>query len=423
MPEDTTECTFTPSTAGTYTVTLTPKTEEGRGAPRNLSVAVAGTAPTGEVSGIAATVEGSTVTVTWDGSTVTWGTGTNRTLKVAITGGDVGASTCTSTVASTAETCQFTALDEATYTITVTPSNSEGDADAADVNADVETLAPTAPTGVEVTSGESTLTVSWVAGEDNGIAVAYYTATANPTGASCSTAEGTSCTIAGLTPGMPYLVTVVAYSGAGAGSDASEAKQGTPTGSNLSGATVRNANGQLQVFARAGNGAVVTSLQDQNGDWGAWVSLGGSIIGEPVVIRGSGGKLHLLAIGADTSVVQLQELSAGSNTWTGFLSLGAGDVRSLSVAVSGGVATVVSRTGNGAVFTQSQASAGSTSWTGWASLNFRAVNDPRLVVNNAGNVEAIAVGTDNALWRSVRTGTTWSAWAPVGASAASAIAA
>jgi hypothetical protein len=424
MPEDTTECTFTPSTAGTYTVTLTPKTEEGRGAARNLNVAVAGTAPTGEVSDLEATVVGSTVTVTWDGSTVTWGTGTNRVLKVAITGGDVGASTCTSTVASTEESCQFTALDEATYTITVTPSNSEGDADAADDTVDVETLAPAAPTAVAVEAGESSLTVSWTAGDDNGIEVTYYTATANPGGASCSTAEGTSCTIAGLMPGTPYLVTVVANSAAGTGSDASDPGQGTPMGAQPSGSTARNANGQLQVFARAANGNVLTSVQDQNGDWGAWTSLGGSIVGEPVAFRSRSGQLHLLAVGTDTAVWQSQQTSANSNSWSAWTSLGAGDVRSIAVAVSGsGEAVFVSRTGDGSVWTKSQTAPNGTSWTAWEGLGFGAVNDPRVVVNAAGNLEVLAVGRDNALWHRVRIGTTWSPWAMVGGSVSSAVAA
>ena len=425
MPEDTTECTFTPSSAGSYTVTLTPKTEEGRGAPQTLSVAVAGTAPTGAVSDLAATVEGTTVSVTWDGSSVVWGTGTSRVYKVAVTGGDVGASTCTMTLASTAESCEFTALDEATYTITVTPSNSEGDADAADVEAEVESLAPATPADVEVTAGASELMVSWTEGESTGIDVTYYTATANPGGMTCSTANAdtTGCTIAGLTPGVPYLVTVVAHGAAGADSAPSDSKAGTPMGADLTGPTVRNASGQLQVFARAGNGSVVTSVQDENGDWGAWVSLGGGIIGEPVVFRSANGQLHLLAIGLNRAVWQRQQTSASSNSWSAWSSASGGDVRSIAVALnSSGEAVVVSRTGGGSVWTISQTAANSTSWSTWLGLGGGVVNDPRLVTNSDGDLEVIAVGLDNALWHRVQTGDTWSDWARV-SSASSAIAA
>jgi hypothetical protein len=423
MAEDVDECSFAPSQGGVHTVTITPKTEEGSGAPMTETFSVEAEAPTGPVSGLDTSVSGATVTVEWDPSSVDWGIGANRVLNVVVTGGEVGSSTCTPGLASTEDSCEFTALQAATYMITVTPANSEGTASPASDEAIVGTVAPSTPTEVSVTPGASELMVSWTGGESNGIDAAYYTATANPNGATCSTAEGTECTIAGLTPGTPYTVTVVAYSASGAGSEPSEADQGTPVGASPSGATARNANGQLQVFARAGNGSVVTSLQDQNGDWGAWTSLGGSIVGEPMAIRSGSGQLHLLAVGSDTAVWQLQETSAGSNTWSAWTSLGPGDVRSVAVAVSGGgVATFVSRTGDGSVFAQSQVAANSTSWSGWTNLNFRAVNDPRLVVNNGGNLEVIAVGTDNALWHSVRTGTVWSPWTQI-STASSAIAA
>lgn len=424
MPGNTDGCTFTPTEGGVHTVTVTPKTEEGSGAPMTGTFSVEAEAPTGEVSDLETSVSGATVTVEWDPSSVDWGIGSNRILNVVVTGGDVGSSTCTPGLASTEDSCEFTALQAATYTITVTPANSEGAATAASAQAVVGTVAPSTPTDVEVTAGESELTVAWNAGESNGIEVTYYTVTANPGGATCSTADAaaTECTIAGLTPGTPYTVTVVARSATGASSEPSEADQGTPMGASPAGATARNANGQLQVFARAANGSVVTSVQDQNGDWGAWASLGGSIAGEPVAIRSGSGQLHLLAIGSDTAVWQIQELSAGSNTWSAWTSLGRGDVRSVSVAVSGsGEAVLVSRTGDGSVFTQSQLGPNSTSWSGWQNRNFRAVNDPRVVISG-GNVEVIAVGTDNALWRTVRTGGTWSPWTRIN-SVSSAIAA
>jgi len=424
MPEDTESCWFVPTQGGKYTVSWTPKTEMGRGMAVTKEIEVEATAPSGAVTVEEPTVSGSTVTVNWDTASVNWGTGVNRVLKVEVSPDTVGASTCAATLVSSATGCQFTALEAGTYTITVTPSTSEGDAEATEVVAEVSTLAPSAPTDVEVTAGQSELMVSWAAGEDNGIEVTYYTATATPGDATCSTADAdsTTCTITGLTPGTPYSVTVVAHGATGTNSEPSEIKAGTPMGVNVTGSTVRNASGQLQVFARAGNGSVVTSVQDENGDWGAWTSLGGGIVGEPLVFRGANGQLHLLAIGLNRAVWQRQQTSASGNTWSSWTSAG-GDVRSIAVEVQkSGVAVVASRAGDGSVWTISQSAAGGTTWTSWQALGGSVVNDPRLLTNSDGDLEVIAVGFDNALWHRVYDGTTWSQWARV-SSASSAIAA
>ncbi len=109
MPDDTESCSFTPTEAATYTVTITPKTEAGNGTPNTLAVEVEETELSGEIAELAATVEGATVTVTWDPSGVVWGTGADPVLNVAVAGGEVGANTCVAAMASTAETCEFTA--------------------------------------------------------------------------------------------------------------------------------------------------------------------------------------------------------------------------------------------------------------------------------------------------------------------------
>ena len=232
---ETTECTIPGLTPGTeYTVTVVARSAAGEdSAPSEGETGTpTGTAPTGELASVEATVDGNVVTVTWDASSVDFGTSDNPVLNVAVTGGEVGANTCVAAMESTAETCTFTALAAAEYTITITPASNAGEGTEASATADVETLAPDAPTSVVVTAGESSLKVAWTAPEDSAIEVTYYTATVEPGGETCSTpdAEATECTITGLTAGTPYTMTVIAESATGEASEDSESASGTPMG-------------------------------------------------------------------------------------------------------------------------------------------------------------------------------------------------
>ncbi len=85
--------------------------------------------------------------------------------------------------------------------------------------------APGAPTGVTATAGNGQATVSWTPPrDDGGSPVLGYAVTAGPGGATCTTTATTSCTVTGLTDGVPYTFTVVAMNAQG-GSGAS-----TPSG-------------------------------------------------------------------------------------------------------------------------------------------------------------------------------------------------
>jgi hypothetical protein len=319
MPEDTTECTFTPTQSGTYTVTLTPKTEMGSGAPVTLEVEVDATGPAGAVTLSEPTVAGSMVTVVWDASGVDWGTGGSQVFKVEITGGEFDPGTCSATLDSSATTCRFTAMEAAIYTITVTPANSEGDGDAADVEAEVSVAAQTARDGA----------------------------------------------------------------------------------------------GKLHLFARWSDGSVKTAMQDGTGAWGAWVSLDGRIVGEPVVFRNANGQLHLLVIGLDGAIWQRQQTATGGTSYSSWSSLG-GVVRSIAVETdASGKAVVVSRAPDNSVWLNSQAAANGTSWSGWAGLGGGVISDPALTVSGS-SVEVRARGLDGEFWHRTLTGTTWSDWAQVG---------
>jgi alpha-tubulin suppressor-like RCC1 family protein len=75
---------------------------------------------------------------------------------------------------------------------------------------------PQAPTGVTATPGNATAKVSWKAPTSlDGGTLTGYTATATPGGTACATTRSTTCTIAGLTGGTTYSITVVAHTTVG----------------------------------------------------------------------------------------------------------------------------------------------------------------------------------------------------------------
>ena len=78
--------------------------------------------------------------------------------------------------------------------------------------------APSAPPIVSIAPGDGQITVSWSAAANNGSAITRYDVEAQPGGNSCSTTgTGTSCTIAPLTNGTPYSISVYATNDAGGG--------------------------------------------------------------------------------------------------------------------------------------------------------------------------------------------------------------
>jgi hypothetical protein len=75
---------------------------------------------------------------------------------------------------------------------------------------------PQAPTITTVTPADMSASVSWTApGNLDGGSLTGYTATASPTGETCTTTGAITCTITGLTNGTTYSVNVVAHTTVG----------------------------------------------------------------------------------------------------------------------------------------------------------------------------------------------------------------
>jgi Fibronectin type III domain len=87
---------------------------------------------------------------------------------------------------------------------------------------------PSAPTAVTTPPGDGKVAVSWTApSSSGGSTISGYTATASPSGQTCTTTGATSCTITGLTDGSTQSITVTATNSYGTGS-ASSAVNATP---------------------------------------------------------------------------------------------------------------------------------------------------------------------------------------------------
>ena len=128
-------------------------------------------------------------------------------------------STCNSDASTT--TCVVTGLTNATaYAVTVTATNDIGTSDpSSSVSGTPAAQAPSTVSGVLVTSGAESASVSWSAPSDNGASITGYVVTADngtDTPTTCDVNGTTlSCNLTGLTNGIEYSITVTATNGAG----------------------------------------------------------------------------------------------------------------------------------------------------------------------------------------------------------------
>ena len=131
------------------------------------------------------------------------------------------------TCASPTTSCTVTGLVNGTpYTFTVIATNVVGPGPPSAPSAPATpSIAPDAPTGVTVTAGSGSDTVSWTAPEnDGGNPVASYTVTASPGGNTCSSADPStlSCAVTiSNTRAHTFVVTAVNPSGSSPGASAS----------------------------------------------------------------------------------------------------------------------------------------------------------------------------------------------------------
>ncbi len=306
-------CTFTSPNLLTngdhYTFTVTGTNGNGTSVASVPSNSVTPSTVPSAPTGVVATAGNKTATVTWtpgsdQGSTITSYKVTATDSSNAGRGGE----TCTYTVSSPeVDSCTFTSPNLLTngdsYTFTVKGTNGDGaGAASAASNSVTPSTVPDAPTAVTATAGNTTATVTWTPGSNEGSTTTSYTVTALDTsnagngGETCtytvSSPEVDSCTFTSpnlLTNGDSYTFTVKGTNADGTGAASAASNSVTPsTGpAALQVSTTQLAAGQKSVAykgklaATGGTAPYTWSLKSGTLPSGLTLSTAGKISGTP----------------------------------------------------------------------------------------------------------------------------------------------
>jgi titin len=190
--------------------------------------------PPGAPSATAANGAGpGSATVSWTAGTTNGSNATGWTVTPVLGGqplselSQAGLSVATTTVPVTGLTAGET------YTFDVVQQSTDGDSPAGESGLVTMPSAPEAPIDVQATVSDTSATVSWTAGDDNGSPISQWTITPVEGGLTTTavTVEGpatTSALVLGLSPSGSYIFQVVATNAVGTSPTASSASQTLP---------------------------------------------------------------------------------------------------------------------------------------------------------------------------------------------------
>ena len=187
-------------------------------------------------------------------------------------------------------------------------------------------------------------------------------------------------------------------------------------GFQMSRRVAQNADGRLEIFARAPDNAVWHDWQDSpNGGWGGWNQLGGQTVSNPVVSADADGRLEVFTI-VNGHLYHTFQLPGGG-WYDSWLDEGDGNLVGEPAAMmnSNGSLEVFARNSAGALEHKWQTSANG-SWSGWASLGGILHSDPGVGRNGDGRLEVFGLGTDDRLYHIWQTAphADWSDWGGFG---------
>lgn len=327
-----TSCAVTGLTDGVaYSFTAVATNAIGNSSSSGASSSVTSAGAPSAPSSVTGSVGNGSSTITVSGASANGSAITGYTVQAYdSTGSALSGKTCTITSPSTS--CEISGLTNGSeYTFTATATNGAGTSATSAASSTVTPAGvPSAPTGLNVTSGTGKVTVEWTAPAANGAPITSYTVQAyDPDGnavsrATCTiSAPTTNCDVStNLVAGTSYTFKVVATNAAGAGAASSAS---SPAAINAAPSAPRN------VTATASNGSATISW-DEPSD-----SRGSAITGYTVTAYNSSNN----AVGTCTSTAPTETCSI-----TGLTN---GEAYTFKVKATNGIGTSVESTESSAV--------------------------------------------------------------------------
>jgi RHS repeat-associated protein len=215
--------------ATAYTFKVTATNAIGTGPSSTASAAVTPTGPPAPPTGVTATPGNGQAGVSWTAPTSNGGSPITGYTVIASPGG------LTATTGLVTSVVVAGLTNGTAYTFTVEAINALGTGAPSAPSASVTPVgAPYAPTSVAALANDSQAIVSWTAAPNGGSPITKYTVTAQPGGATETTAGATDLTFIGLTDGTAYTFTVTATNALGTSPASAPSAPVTPGGATLS---------------------------------------------------------------------------------------------------------------------------------------------------------------------------------------------
>jgi hypothetical protein len=158
-----------------------------------------------------------------------------------------------------------------------------------------------------------------------------------------------------------------------------------------------NPSKSLEVFARGSGGVLQHNWQTPSGPggWYGWQSIGGSLVGSPVVGTNASGALEVFGLGTDGHV---QSWYQTPPTWTGPVDIGTGTFISdpaVAIDQSNRIELFARATDGSMQYTLQGSSPGA--WHPWLSLGGSILGNPAVGVNTNGLLDVFAGATDGTI--------------------------
>lgn len=176
--------------------------------------------------------------------------------------------------------------------------------------------------------------------------------------------------------------------------------------------------GSTQVFVRGLQNEIRTNRKVEE-DWGvAWSELPGQgrDLSGPAAAIDRDGRTRVFVRGADNLIYETISVGSLWSGWKAVQGLSTED-RPAAVRDAGGDLLLLARVAHGQLFVNRRSGPDYT-WEGWQLLDATGaptlIGGPAAALDGQGSLTVACRAADGSLWRTVRVGTTWLEWKPIG---------